>query len=136
MPRLDRQRGWDATGTSGVAGEIIPAPKGTSMLLELILTATCLMDAGTYLPPDGWTITQVQFKGHWHPMMAPITENTVTLHRTVQIGEQVQAPKGCTLTSEAKETKEPPKKDCLAPWPDAQGRLVFIECPPGSERKE
>jgi hypothetical protein len=106
------------------------------MLLELLLTATCLMDAGSYTPPEGWTITQVRFRGDWHQMMPPIKDNAVALRRTVQVGESVHAPKGCTLTSAAKEGPAAPKKDCLAPWPDAQGRLVFIECPPDSEGKE
>jgi hypothetical protein len=89
------------------------------MLLELLLTATCVIGAGVeYTPPQGWTLERVTFQGQIdacsfdkgssygtcvainYPRHA---NNAVTLRRTVQVGEQVQAPEGCALTSEARD---------------------------------
>lgn len=100
------------------------------MLLELVVT--CMIGAGiTYTPPEGWQFERVAFVGTretyvFSPttishkalgymttgpivsscaavVVAPILNNTVTLRRTVQVGEVIQAPEGCTMTTEAKD---------------------------------
>ena len=89
-----------------------------SLVFELLLTAMCTVGPGVlYEPPEGWTLRSVAFTGQisgcasigssWgtcNAMNYPRYEhNTVTVVRTVQVGEQVKAPEGCALTSEAKE---------------------------------
>jgi len=85
------------------------------MLLELI--ATCVLGAGVvYTPPAGWTLTQVKFSGVQQIcnhngfggtclaiMPTVINENSVTLRRAIAVGETVEAPPGCTLSSARKE---------------------------------
>jgi hypothetical protein len=95
------------------------------MLLELI--ATCVIGAGvTYTPPEGWTLERVQTQGqisncapsegtarlglmpYCTAMQYPrYADNTVTLRRTVQVGEKVQAPPGCEMTMQSTAPKEP-----------------------------
>jgi hypothetical protein len=92
------------------------------MILELI--ATCVIGAGvTYTPPAGWTLIQVQTQGQisncspaqttWPvPMYCTAMnypryeENTVTIQRSVQVGETVQAPPGCEVKMQGSEPKE------------------------------
>jgi hypothetical protein len=96
------------------------------LLLELLLTATCVVGPGVlYEPPQGWTLRSVAFTGQVSgcsestsgiitctAMVYPrYKDNTVTVTRTVQVGEQVKAPEGCQLTSEAKEAIDERKSD-------------------------
>ncbi len=79
----------------------------------LTLVATCIISAGmTFTPPDGWVLMRVAFQGWMTPCVGnvclsivsvPVKDNTVTMHRTIQVGESATAPEGCQLTLEAKE---------------------------------
>jgi hypothetical protein len=94
------------------------------ILMILELTATCPLGPGVrYTPPVGWALVQVQTQGqisncapgeHPAPLMPYCTamnypryaENTVTLRRTVHVGETVEAPTGCAMTMQGTEPKE------------------------------
>ncbi len=76
------------------------------MIPELLLIATCILGPGALLrPPPGWVMTEVITAGTSHYMVPPQKETTVKLQRTVTIGETVEAPQGCTLTSTAQPQK-------------------------------
>lgn len=90
------------------------------MVLELV--ATCIIGAGIYYtPPEGWRLEATAFSGTrdvcnrgdggryltcFAINVEPIKDNTVTLRKTVQVGEAVKAPKECSMTVESKTENE------------------------------